>query len=187
MHDFSIRLRLLLQVLRYKNKCDPGAPKVEKILFWFLKGLSRDGLGFWWHVWLVLGLNRGRGHFVNFAGTPTYDFIMQKYFSRLMRACIGLILSLRINKSGLICRLYCTTVPLRLKPCFFRPELVESTYLLYQATKNPFYLHVGRDIIHSLNNHTRCKRFFLNPSPYFFLIYRILSFCSSEYIRLRTG
>ena len=26
----------------------------------------------------------------------------------------------------------------------FRPELIESTYLLYQATKNPFYLHVGK-------------------------------------------
>lgn len=36
-----------------------------------------------------------------------------------------------------------------------RPELVESTYLLYRATKNPFYLHVGRDILRSLNNHTK--------------------------------
>lgn len=36
-----------------------------------------------------------------------------------------------------------------------RPELIESTYLLYQATKNPFYLHVGRDILISLNNHTK--------------------------------
>lgn len=36
-----------------------------------------------------------------------------------------------------------------------RPELIESTYLLYQATKNPFYLHVGRDILESLNNYTR--------------------------------
>ena len=36
-----------------------------------------------------------------------------------------------------------------------RPELVESTYLLYRATKNPFYLHVGRDILIALNNHTR--------------------------------
>lgn len=36
-----------------------------------------------------------------------------------------------------------------------RPELIESTYLLYQATKNPFYLHVGRDILNSLNNHTK--------------------------------
>ena len=36
-----------------------------------------------------------------------------------------------------------------------RPELVESTYFLYQATKNPFYLHVGKDILDSLNIHTR--------------------------------
>ncbi|PIO65438.1 glycosyl hydrolase family 47 [Teladorsagia circumcincta] len=36
-----------------------------------------------------------------------------------------------------------------------RPEFVESTYLLYQATKNPFYLHVGREILDSLNTRTR--------------------------------
>ena len=36
-----------------------------------------------------------------------------------------------------------------------RPELMESTYLLYRATKNPFYLHVGKDILYSLNNNTR--------------------------------
>ncbi|CAH1783366.1 unnamed protein product [Owenia fusiformis] len=38
-----------------------------------------------------------------------------------------------------------------------RPELVESTYILYQATKNPFYLHVGKDILNSLNNHTKAE------------------------------
>ncbi|KAJ1110562.1 hypothetical protein NDU88_007912 [Pleurodeles waltl] len=38
-----------------------------------------------------------------------------------------------------------------------RPELVESTYLLYQATKNPFYLHVGVDILQSLEKHTKVK------------------------------
>ncbi|XP_050411655.1 ER degradation-enhancing alpha-mannosidase-like protein 1 [Patella vulgata] len=38
-----------------------------------------------------------------------------------------------------------------------RPEFVESTYFLYQATKNPFYFHVGRDIINSLNEHTRTE------------------------------
>ncbi|XP_006897140.1 PREDICTED: ER degradation-enhancing alpha-mannosidase-like protein 1 [Elephantulus edwardii] len=38
-----------------------------------------------------------------------------------------------------------------------RPELVESTYLLYQATKNPFYLHVGMDILQSLEKHTKVK------------------------------
>uniref|UniRef100_A0A0N4ZC68 alpha-1,2-Mannosidase n=1 Tax=Parastrongyloides trichosuri TaxID=131310 RepID=A0A0N4ZC68_PARTI len=36
-----------------------------------------------------------------------------------------------------------------------RPEFIESTYLLYQATKNPFYLSVGREILDSLNLHTR--------------------------------
>lgn len=36
-----------------------------------------------------------------------------------------------------------------------RPELIESTYFLYQATKSPFYLHVGRDILKSLNQFTR--------------------------------
>lgn len=38
-----------------------------------------------------------------------------------------------------------------------RPELVESTYLLYQATRNPFYLHVGRDILHSLNQNSKAR------------------------------
>lgn len=38
-----------------------------------------------------------------------------------------------------------------------RPELIESTYYLYLATKNPFYLHVGRDILYSLNNYTRVR------------------------------
>ncbi|XP_077430057.1 ER degradation-enhancing alpha-mannosidase-like protein 1 [Vanacampus margaritifer] len=38
-----------------------------------------------------------------------------------------------------------------------RPELVESTYLLYQATKNPFYLHVGMDILQSLENNTKVR------------------------------
>ncbi|XP_036390334.1 ER degradation-enhancing alpha-mannosidase-like protein 1 [Megalops cyprinoides] len=38
-----------------------------------------------------------------------------------------------------------------------RPELVESTYLLYQATKNPFYLHVGMDILESLEKYTKVR------------------------------
>ncbi|XP_046407206.1 ER degradation-enhancing alpha-mannosidase-like protein 1 isoform X1 [Ischnura elegans] len=38
-----------------------------------------------------------------------------------------------------------------------RPELVESTYLLYQATKNPFYLHVGMEILESLNKIAKAK------------------------------
>ncbi|KAG7244691.1 hypothetical protein INR49_029710 [Caranx melampygus] len=38
-----------------------------------------------------------------------------------------------------------------------RPELVESTYLLYQATKNPFYLHVGMDILQSLEKNAKVR------------------------------
>jgi len=38
-----------------------------------------------------------------------------------------------------------------------RPEFIESTYFLYQATKNPFYLHVGRDILDNLNAFTRVE------------------------------
>lgn len=38
-----------------------------------------------------------------------------------------------------------------------RPELAESTYMLYRATQNPFYLRVGFDILHSLNTFARVK------------------------------
>lgn len=38
-----------------------------------------------------------------------------------------------------------------------RPELIESTYFLYQATKNPFYLHVGRDIYNNINEHAKAE------------------------------
>ncbi|KAL4655231.1 ER degradation-enhancing alpha-mannosidase-like protein 1-like [Arapaima gigas] len=38
-----------------------------------------------------------------------------------------------------------------------RPELVESTYLLYQATKNPFYLHVGMDILQSIEKYAKVR------------------------------
>ncbi|XP_054751579.1 ER degradation-enhancing alpha-mannosidase-like protein 1 [Lytechinus pictus] len=38
-----------------------------------------------------------------------------------------------------------------------RPELVESTYLLYQATGHPFYLFVGSDIMDSIETYTKAK------------------------------
>lgn len=34
-----------------------------------------------------------------------------------------------------------------------RPEFVESTYLLYTATRDPFYLAVGREILQSLQKY----------------------------------
>jgi mannosidase alpha-like ER degradation enhancer 1 len=36
-----------------------------------------------------------------------------------------------------------------------RPELAESTYALYRATGDPYYLQVGRAILTSLNGATR--------------------------------
>lgn len=36
-----------------------------------------------------------------------------------------------------------------------RPELIESAYMLYGATQDPYYLHVGKEIMHSLENHTK--------------------------------
>lgn len=38
-----------------------------------------------------------------------------------------------------------------------RPEFVETTYHLYRATRNPYYLHVGKRILESLNNHTKAR------------------------------
>ncbi len=52
--------------------------------------VSRDGFGFWWHAWSVLGLKRGRARCSN-------AFITQKvYFSRLMRVCVGLVMLERV-------------------------------------------------------------------------------------------
>ncbi|KAI9488463.1 glycoside hydrolase [Zychaea mexicana] len=36
-----------------------------------------------------------------------------------------------------------------------RPEFIESTYYLYRATRDPFYLHVGEMVLEDLNNRTR--------------------------------
>ncbi|CAN1156913.1 Alpha-mannosidase I MNS4 [Linum perenne] len=37
-----------------------------------------------------------------------------------------------------------------------RPELIESTYWLYKATRDPRYLDAGRDMVASLQNGARC-------------------------------
>ncbi|OVA11262.1 Glycoside hydrolase [Macleaya cordata] len=38
-----------------------------------------------------------------------------------------------------------------------RPELAESTYYLYQATKDPWYMEVGESIVKSLNAYTKVE------------------------------
>ncbi len=43
------------------------AKSLGKLLHYLVKAFSyRIRVGFWWPVWLVLGLNRGRGHLLNF-------------------------------------------------------------------------------------------------------------------------
>ena len=50
-------------------------------VFNIFKGtVSRDGFGFWWHVWIVLGLNRGAGPFLKFFRCSN-EFILQKCIS----------------------------------------------------------------------------------------------------------
>jgi hypothetical protein len=39
------------------------AVSVNSLSKWIV---SRDGFGFWWHMWFVLGQNRGHGQFKNF-------------------------------------------------------------------------------------------------------------------------
>ncbi|XP_071816543.1 ER degradation-enhancing alpha-mannosidase-like protein 1 [Apostichopus japonicus] len=38
-----------------------------------------------------------------------------------------------------------------------RPELIESTYFLYQATQHPYYLHVGSHILESIETYCKSK------------------------------
>eukprot|EP00004_Rigifila_ramosa_P021518 TRINITY_DN5748_c0_g1_i1.p1 TRINITY_DN5748_c0_g1~~TRINITY_DN5748_c0_g1_i1.p1 ORF type:complete len:796 (-),score=157.68 TRINITY_DN5748_c0_g1_i1:14-2224(-) len=38
-----------------------------------------------------------------------------------------------------------------------RPELIESTYFLYTATQDPYYLHTGRKMLKSLQAHARVE------------------------------
>ncbi|CAG8757840.1 14783_t:CDS:2, partial [Dentiscutata heterogama] len=38
-----------------------------------------------------------------------------------------------------------------------RPEFIESTYFLYRATKDPFYLHVGEMVLKDLQSYTRVE------------------------------
>ncbi|KAI9291272.1 glycoside hydrolase [Neoconidiobolus thromboides FSU 785] len=45
-----------------------------------------------------------------------------------------------------------------------RPEFIESTYMLYQATRDPFYLKVGEMILNDLQSRFRCKCGFASMS-----------------------
>ncbi|KAJ3129480.1 alpha mannosidase-like protein [Nowakowskiella sp. JEL0407] len=38
-----------------------------------------------------------------------------------------------------------------------RPEFIESTYMLYQATKNPIYLEIGEQVLYDLEKYSRTR------------------------------
>ncbi len=90
-------------------------PKVPHRRMAFLKGtVSRDG---WWHVWLVLGLNRDLAIFLIFMYFN--DFIKQKvYFSQLMRVYVGLIILEACTQSRFPCFLLVGWVSSGIGPCF---------------------------------------------------------------------
>merc|ERR1712076_274074 len=52
-----------------------------------------------------------------------------------------------------------------------RPELAESTYLLYRATKSPFYLHVGRIIAEDINKYMRTSCGLSETFKYLYLLF----------------
>ena len=51
--------------------------------------------------------------------------------------------------------LHSNILPIEIYP--LRPELIESTFMLYQATKNDFYLDVGERILNDLERFTKSK------------------------------
>lgn len=66
-----------------------------------------------------------------------------------------------------------------------RPEFIESTYMLYQATKNPYYLEVGEMILNDLekNCRTKCGFSSLNPISKLVKDDRMESFLISESLK----
>eukprot|EP00123_Amoebidium_parasiticum_P015995 comp23235_c0_seq2/m.37917 comp23235_c0_seq2/g.37917 ORF comp23235_c0_seq2/g.37917 comp23235_c0_seq2/m.37917 type:complete len:562 (-) comp23235_c0_seq2:65-1750(-) len=40
---------------------------------------------------------------------------------------------------------------------YLRPEFIESTYMLYQATKSPIYLKAGRDVVRAIQSKARVQ------------------------------
>ncbi len=101
--------------------------------------VSRDGFDFWWHVWLVLGLNCERGHFFKFFGCSN-DFIMQKvYCPRLLRVyvCLSMLSA-------------CTYYRF---PCFL---LVSKVWYISSSIGSCFQLAGARRIVQILR-HRRMK------------------------------
>ncbi len=54
-------------------------------------------------------------------------------------------------------------------------ELIESTMYLYQATKDPYYLEIGRDILESIERHTKTSCGYATVSTAHFVLFKLLS------------
>ncbi|ORX88037.1 glycoside hydrolase [Anaeromyces robustus] len=68
---------------------------------------------------------------------------------------------------------------------FLRPEFIESTYMLYQATKDPYYLNIGEMILNDIERlcRTKCGYAQLSPLTSYNKENRMESFLISESLK----
>lgn len=59
------------------------------------------------------------------------------------------------KEHGLLPEAFTTDMDIYWPYHLIRPELVESTYLLYKSTKDPYYLYVGAELLESIEQHAR--------------------------------
>lgn len=58
-----------------------------------------------------------------------------------------------------------------------RPEFAESTYFLYMATSDPFYLEIGKQLVRNLQLRCRVKCGFVSHlfTPYFYIPFNVVT------------
>ncbi|KAH9286040.1 ER degradation-enhancing alpha-mannosidase-like protein 3 [Echinococcus granulosus] len=59
------------------------------------------------------------------------------------------------KEHGLLPEAFTTDMDIYWPYYLIRPELVESTYLLYKGTSDPYYLYVGAELLESIEQHSR--------------------------------
>ncbi len=59
------------------------------------------------------------------------------------------------KQHGLLPEAFTTEMEIYWPHHLIRPELVESTYLLYKSTGDAYYLHVGAELLDSIERHAR--------------------------------
>lgn len=59
------------------------------------------------------------------------------------------------KKYGLLPEAFTTDMDIYWPYHLIRPELVESTYHLYKSTLDPYYLHVGAELLESIERYSR--------------------------------